>query len=352
MKRFVRLTLIFVFPIIVFFLPYIIGDPFMILRSYKVYYPPKGTPLWINNNRGFVSTQMYRQYKDDYHWDSFIFGSSRTGNYRVSDWKKYLPKGSACFHFDGYGESLYNIYKRLNYVDGRSPLNHVIICIDDMVLSQASPDYGHLWCTPPVLENGHNWTDWHLSFLKAYTNPDFLRAYLDFSLTHQVKPYMVETGVIDTVPRGDYDITSNEAIPTPYMLFPEYDTDYFTPKIIAQFNEIQKGQSCFKPIIKQKQIDLLSKIHEILEHNHTNYKIIINPTLEQKKLAQCDMDILDSIFGNHLYDFSGKNKFTEDYHHFLDPVHYSPQVASEIMRIIYINDKEKQQAAFDSIFSL
>ena len=175
MKKFLRLTLIFLIPFLLFYSPYLIGDPFMVLRRYKVYYPEDGGPLWINNNRGFVSTQMYLRYKDTYSWNSFIFGSSRSGAYHAENWKKYIGSDCNCFHFDGYGESLYNMYKKIKFIDGKSPIDNALLCIDEMLLTQTSPEYGHLWILHPVLEDKKNWTDWHMSYLKAYSRVDFIR---------------------------------------------------------------------------------------------------------------------------------------------------------------------------------
>ena len=72
-------------------MPYVVTDPFKVLFHYEDYYVDNGEGYYINTNRSYVSTQMYIQNKDRYNYDSFIFGSSRSGYYLVEDWKKYLP---------------------------------------------------------------------------------------------------------------------------------------------------------------------------------------------------------------------------------------------------------------------
>ena len=64
------------------------------------------------------------------------------------------------------------------------------------------------------------------------------------------------------------------------------------------------------------------------------------------------MEILDSIFGNHLFDFSGRNIITEDYHNYYDPVHYKKRIGAMILRIIYIKDNMARKAAIDSLYCL
>lgn len=353
MKKFIIYILLFISPIAIFFAPYFIGDPFKILRTYKLYYPEDGSPLWINNNRGYVSTMMYLQNKDTYQWDSFIFGSSRSGFYRIAHWKQYIPKGSKCFHFDGYGDSLYNIYKKLKFIDGKSEIKNALFCIDQMTLWQAYPEYGHLWITTPILEDYSNWTQFHMSGLKAYSKWDFLKTYIDFSLTHEVKPYMVEKGILDTVPHGDYDISTNECgttLPLPYS----YDTDttFYTLQKRAIFYARPKEPQFSAPCLQERNKVLLKEMKEILERNHTNYQFVINPTYDQKKLAPEDMKFLQELFGSHLYDFSGRNLLSEDYRNFGDLSHFRQHVAAEVMRIMYEPDKERYQIMMDSLYNV
>jgi hypothetical protein len=47
------------------------------------------------------------------------------------------------------------------------------------------------------------------------------------------------------------------------------------------------------------------------------------------------MQILKGLFGENLYDFSGKNAFTEDKYNFYESSHYRKKVGDGIMAIIY-----------------
>ena len=130
MKRFLLYSALFLLPFLVVLLPYFITDPFKVLYHYDNYYDTGGKEYYINTNRSYVSTMMYIQNKEMYHYDSFIFGSSRSEYFMVDDWKKYIPGSASCFHFDGSGESLYNIHKKLKYIAGRSPIRNVLICME------------------------------------------------------------------------------------------------------------------------------------------------------------------------------------------------------------------------------
>ena len=353
MKKFILYTLLFLSPFIIFYLPYFIGDPFKVLRHYEIYYPEDGGPLWFNNNRTYVSTMMYVQNKDKYDWNSFIFGSSRSGYYRIDHWKQYVGEDSRCFHFDGYGESLYNMYRKLQYIDGKSEIKNALFCIDEMALFQDKAETGHLWIPAPILEDNKNWSQFHMSAIKAYSKWDFFRTYLDFSLSHKVKPYMVEKGVIDTVPHGDYDKTTNECgttFPLPYKY--ENDSAFYTTKIKSHFFDRPDTIQFSKPVLKDHHIQMLTEMKEILERNHTNYQFVINPVYDQKKLAMEDMIILEDLFGEHLYDFSGRNLLTEDYRNYTDVSHFRQHVAAEVMRIMYEQNNEIRTHLMDSLYNV
>lgn len=54
----------------------------------------------------------------------------------------------------------------------------------------------------------------------------------------------------------------------------------------------------------------------------------------------------------NLYDFTGINTFTTNYHNYNDPFHFSDRVAAKMMEIIYDSDSTHQQQMLDSIYTL
>ena len=346
MKRFLLYCAIFVLPFMVVLLPYFITDPFKVLYHYDNYYETNGKDYYINTNRSHVSTQMYIQNKDKYHYDSFIFGSSRSGYYLVEDWKQYLPDSASCFHFDGYGESLYNVHKKLKFIDGKSPIRNAMFCIDHELLCQDKQDYGHLWVLPPCLVDD-NFGAFHMAFIRAYLNPKFLRAYFEVLITGKTRPYMFNDGILEA-PSTGYKVVSNERHGEKRMI-QKFPDSYYEEKSIV-FPQHADTLSICNVFITEPQKQMLREIHEILVRNHTNYKIIINPRYDQLLLATDDMDFLIELFGDNMVDFSGKNRITDDYHHYYDPSHFNEYTASEVMRIAYEPDSIKKQYMLDSLY--
>ena len=346
MRRFILYSALFLLPFVVVLMPYFITDPFKVLYHYDNYYDIGGKDYYVNTNRSYVSTIMYIQNKDKYHYDSFIFGSSRSGYYLVEDWKKYLPDSASCFHFDGYGESLYNVHKKLKFIEGQSPIRNAMFCIDHELLGQEKQDFGHLWVLPPCLVDD-NFSAFHKAFIRAYLNPKFLCAYFEVLVSGKTRYYMFKNGIFEE-PSTGYKAASNERHGEKRML-QKFPDSYYEEKSMVfphQPDTIIYGM----PIIQDSQKQMLRELREILVRNHTNYKVIINPRYDQLLLAPNDKQFLVELFGQNLVDFSGKNRITDDYHHYYDPSHFNEYVASEVMRIAYELDSLRQQQMLDSLY--
>ena len=333
MKKFFRFLIWFFIPFVVILLPYLTTDPFKVLYAYEQYTPEYGKPMYINLNRGYVSTKMFLKNNPKNQYDSFIFGSSRSAVFRVDDWKKHLQEDASCFHFDGYGESLFLVYKKLEFLDRNgAKINNALICIDKQLIEQAKPFTTHLHLLPPDLVDGKGCVDFQMTYLNTYLKPKFLVAYTDFLISKKVKPYMKEWGIIDDAPYYFYERTNEVGVKDTTVWC---DSTFYTRQRMEKFFDRPDYQTYYAPIIQQDQMELLQKIHAIFVKHQTNYKIIINPVYDQKMFDASDMLVLESIFGVHLYDFSGINEYTNSYCNYTDVSHFRQSVARDIMKGIY-----------------
>ena len=87
MKRFIiTISLSIVIPLILLAGIYIWTDPFRCVH-----------PFDINDvdatNREYLSTELFLRNYPTYHYNSFIFASSRGGGLNTYQWKQYLPEG-------------------------------------------------------------------------------------------------------------------------------------------------------------------------------------------------------------------------------------------------------------------
>ena len=334
MKKFGVKFIVFLLPFIAVLSIYLMMDPFKVIWNYDSFYEAKeigGVVL----NKDFVSTTNFENKYKEQQYNSFIFGNSRSIFYQVNDWKKYIAEDSKCYHFDASDESLYSLHKKVVFLKNKEvEITNALLILDYSTLVQALPKEGHIWNVSPQLVGNSNYVKFHSSFLEAFFNPLFMYAYLDYKVSNELKPYMKENWLIDGK-AITYKATSNE------LKFEQLEEqilngNYYTEERMKPFylrGTVQLNHDiCIGPLQKE----MLGEIHEILNDNKANVKVVIGPAYDQKKISVEDFEFLTALFGiNSIYDYSGINRFTEDYHNYYENAHYRPNVTNEILKEIY-----------------
>lgn len=333
-KKFIYKTLLMAVPFVLLLILYFVLDVFKVVYDYDVFYAEDEKP-GVGLNAGYISTTTFEKQHTVYHYDSFIFGNSRSMYYEVSDWKGYLPDSSSCFHFDASSESLYALYKKILYIDkSGNSINNALLVLDKSILEQDKSRDGHLFCIAPQLESSRNVFGFHCSFIKAFFNPKFLYALVDYKLSGKVKKYMAESHLLsDECFRYDKKINESRSIEFEQEIA---DSLFYNEEKMKVFEDKSFPDSVSQPVIKEKQRKMLEEINRIFRVYNTNYKIVISPLFEQIKLNPQDMEILRKIFGEeNVFDFSGTNEITVDYHNYYEDSHYRPHIARHILKEIY-----------------
>ncbi|WEK21206.1 MAG: hypothetical protein P0Y49_08635 [Candidatus Pedobacter colombiensis] len=332
MEKFIKQLFAFILftsiPFLIVFCGYLYFDPFKVINTYNDYSYPFVIP-----NRDYVSTEMFIKNYKKYHYNSFIFGSSRTIGYKPSSWKEYLSKDDVPFLFDASKESIYGIYTKLRYLDSVHVNidNALIIICRDATFIETGNSSGHLYIKHPVVTRESRF-DFQNEFFKAYVNPKFIFDFYFYKLTGTYRPFMA--GVIENK-RIKYDTISNQLI----FLDREIEINnnpkhyYLDKKDVFYTRSGEKTDSVNR--IKNVHTLMLNEIAMILKKHKTNYKIILSPLYEQIKFSPVDKRILTKIFGTNLYDFSGKNQFTESKTNYYENSHYRPIVGDSILKLIY-----------------
>lgn len=339
MKPFLKRLLQFLLPIFVLFmisfLSYLILDPFKVVKKYDTFYEPDEKTR-VGLNKDYVSTMTFIANSANYNYDSFIFGNSRSIFYRVEDWEKHLPNNATCFHFDASGESLWAMNKKFDFLQKKEvPISNALILFDYSTLIQISERDGHLFKISPPLVEEKNWFDFQLTYYKTFLTPKFLFAFLDYKISKKVKPYMKTHKLIGDEPI-DYLVRNNE-IQLNYIEKLIEENRFYTDERMQVFYQRDSLNEAVSPVaIKELQKEILQNIKEVLHRNRTNYRIIISPLYDQQKLNPEDLNYLQDVFGSeNVFDFSGKNKITNDYKNYYENSHYRPHVAKMIMDSIY-----------------
>lgn len=335
MKKFLTLLFIFLSPFIMVLLFYIASDPFKVIWHYDNYYHETGAARGTMD-KDYVSTANFENRYAEQDYDSFIFGNSRSIFYQVADWMPYLASNSHAYHFDASGETLYGLEKKLAFIDSKQlKINNALLILDDELLSHDAPKTGHLYAVAPQLTGKGTYVKFHTEFLKAFISPKFLAAYLDYKISGKVKPYMTRDKLLD-----DNFVTYDPIINEERQDKQEHliaEGKYYTAQQMEVFYNRDTVQQFASAVIADSHLKMLKNIKSLFDKHKTNYRIVISPLYNQKKLSAKDIAYLIQLFGReNVYDFSGINAITNDYHNYYEASHYRPHVAKEIMKQIYL----------------
>lgn len=316
-------------PFVVLAAAYVFLDPFKVLRSYKEYYPAGDQYVFLN--RDYVSTALFLKQYPTYHYDAFIFGSSRSLAFRVADWEPYLRSRSA-YHFDAVGESLYGIAGKLRLMDKMNvPVRDAILLFDYWSLSVTQNRPEVLFINHPAISQESRFL-FQLEFFKAYINPFFLFPYLHIKLTGQFHPYMHSLNPLTQF----HDSRTNDYYIADYESALASNVGEYYREREKIFYKRPPNPGFSPEVVGPAQLALLREIAAILQKHHTDYRIVLNPLYDERRLDPRDVARLHEIFGSsNVWDFTGVNEFTVDYHNWYEQNHFRDVAARRIMKIIY-----------------
>ncbi|MGZ3905082.1 MAG: hypothetical protein ACXVC6_15375 [Bacteroidia bacterium] len=332
MSKFLKTLLQFSTIVVSMFLITLAGyyyfDPFRVLYPYNNY-----SYLNVSTNRDYISTQMFLQNYPKYHYNSFIFGSSRTLAFQPEHWKNYLDKTDSPLMFDASGETCYGIYKKIKFLDstGIKIKNALVVLCHDASFVKGYGQKGHLFIKDPRT-SGKSKLSFDLAFLSAYYDPQFLLSYYTYKLTSNYKPWM--RGYIENR-KIEVDSITNQIIILDQEKEITENPDEYYKKRNDVFYKRSGAKTDTSTEITEVYTKMLSEIAAIFKKQNTNYAVILSPLYEQINFNPADMKILKDTFGDNLYDFTGENSFTENIHNYYEKSHYRPVVGDSIMQYIY-----------------
>lgn len=320
-------------PVLILLATYIHFDPFRIIKKYSNY--QEG--CFVGLNRDFVSTEVYLNNINKYHYNAFIFGNSRSMAFLCSDWKQYTGN-SAAFHYDASSETLRALTDKIKYIDSTNEkLDYALLIFDRHLLALSDYLEGEMYNPHPEISNT-SWYSFHTYYFKSYLSEFYFFKYIDYYFTRNYKPYM--KGVIETRPI-EYNPVTNDFYLKVYDEALEKDPQKYI-KEHAEFYPARDtvNTKISNAVIGNKQIAFLNEIQKVFAKQKTNYKIIISPPYDQEYFNKSDLKKLQSVFGKeNVYDFSGKNEYTRNIENYYESFHYRPKVARDIMKKIYTENK-------------
>jgi hypothetical protein len=309
---------------------YLVLDPFQVLYHYDTF------ATQVIPNRDYVSTQLFVDNYPQHRYQSFILGNSRTLAFTVSDWVKYTHDPLS-FHYDALAESLFGVWKKLQFLENQgTKLKNVLIICDQQLLAQTRDVDSHLFRKDPRL-TGELPFRFQLSFFRAYLAKFFFFHYWKMKATGKVTAVPGMEEMFNTRGGTMGSVTNDMPMTEVEQQIAADSVGFYAhhPGLPPRPAQPPVSQSVIGPEAKQQ----LVAIRTILARHHTNYHFVISPLYAQEALNPADLAYLVHTFGQeHIHDFSGVNELTRYPGHYYEASHYRPLVGRKIMRLIYAKD--------------
>lgn len=331
MKKFLIRILSFVgVPIVVLAIVYVITDPFKTLR-------PFGFQYFDETNRDYISSELFLKNDPKYHYNSFIFGSSRCCGFNTYHWKHYLPEDTRQFLFQAWGETLTGMEQKIDYIDHNgNEIKNAILLIDipGTFAEKQLPN-------SPVTMKHYKFSGQSRLAYQSYWFYWFLQKpskWFSSVRQHHRKTKLVFPA--DTI-SNDWG-TGNNSIDIGYQP-PKDSLSNYTPKAKKLFlmqieHKTDKDLSESEPLISEAFLKQLMHVKSVFDKHQTDYRIVVSPAYcyTHPSINSKDLRILQDVFGkDNVFDYSGKNDLTMDCYNFSDANHFGLSVGWRIIEDIY-----------------
>lgn len=342
MRRFVIAILLFIsIPLILLGGIYLWTDPFRTLHAFDIN-DIDGT------NREYLSTELFLRNEPKYHYNSFIFASSRGGGMNTYQWKQYLPEGAQPFMFQAWGETLTGVELKMSYLNEQHiPIDNALILLDipntfkDKQISTDALDMKHYIFTSQSKFEYNVVQFWNFIQKPSFWNKSMQKRARGIRVACET-----DTITNDWETKNRYNYT--ELPPQDSLKHCSEMTRRTFFEQVAHSKEIIPVSN---PLINERFDKQLHQIRAILDAQHTDYHIIITPApcYTNPAINQQDLERLRDIFGeNRVHDYTGINEMTEDYNNYSDPIHFGLRVGYMIVEEIYGNKEREDMDGVES----
>jgi hypothetical protein len=342
MKRFILKNVVFLGILFMAALPptllYINRDVYEDFGYHKNY-------SWKYNFQGLGDISTKKLIQSSLPYNSFIFGSSRSAELYACYLNKKI-KNACFFHYANWFETIGGIYAKLKLLDSLNyNMDNVVIYLDtDGVTFK---DDGRISATEHYLLTNQSPANYYFTHYKMFFSSftmDKLKILLGIRVSGMVFPNW----------ESDRKTNDHRHICSESIL-EDYGNTETDQAYLRRIDSLKRAGVLFErsrfnqPRREKKQIsvneeNILLKIHELFKKHGTNYYIVITPLYDQMQFDNADMQILRTIFGSSIYDFSGVNEITNNEYNYLDGMHFRPCISKQMIDAILANPRAKDRA--------
>jgi len=323
MRPFISKLIIFLFPLLAIIFLYVRADPYFDFFEYE-------NLSWTYSFQELGDISTKKLLKTDIEYNSFILGSSRT----VSAYACYMEKeikGAKFFHYAGWGERIGAVYEKLGLIDSLGlDIKNVLIYIDTDCTFKYT---GEVYQSNHYLLTGSTKEAYLVKHFRSFLGNlsiDKIRILLGLTASKSVS----RTWESDKHTNDPNHNCSDSIILENYGLV-QNDKPY-----IQKMDSLRKEgflysrpseQVYLEPQISELEKDILYKIKNLFKKHQTVYSIVISPLYDQKKFCSSDMNILEEVFQQNIYDYSGINEITKDAYNYYDRKHFQFYISKNII---------------------
>lgn len=283
-------------------------------------------------NLNDISTKKLLTTNRDY--DSFVFGSSRSCSVYGCYLQTKLPN-SKFFHYANWNETIGGILAKLQYLDEKGyDLKNIMVYIDTDYTFGGEGKLSLMDHYLITKESKFKYYYNHLISFFSNFNTDKLKILMGKG--EQTSSFVNRK--LDPVTNDFNHLCSAEEI-RKYQYVQsdeEFKHKMDSLKSSGFLYERPKTQQYKSPQISEEEAVMVEQIATLLEKHHSKYYVVLTPLYDQQKLSNKDFDILKKYFKNNLYDFSGKNKYTEDFYNYPDRIHFQNYISKEIIDSVVV----------------
>lgn len=333
-KKFVYRSLLAFLPVVGYVALYLALDPFRVVHRYDGISIAPGDTLERIPNKRYVAVEGLKHYNPEYHYDSFIFGSSISSNFTAAAWKRHLPADASVYHFTAGAQTLTGIRDELRYLlDHGVNVRHALLVMEDEMFDRPKryhemPYVPHYDVSPEV-----SWLDFQLAHFNAFRDPCMLLYNLWPSQWAADK--LLADGKMTTIPSGRDEIT-NEDSSRGLDSIVLNDPDKFYMEQRPWLVEMRPNPDPQPLRIDDDDAAVLRDIAAMLQDGNIDYVVIVPPRFRSQPMASIDHAVLCDILGEeHVNDFSGDSVLVHDLHSYYDGVHILTHRCSELIDRCY-----------------
>lgn len=262
--------------------------------------------------------------------NSFILGSSRAAVFRACYLQTRFP-GSAFYYYGNWHERIGGIASKIRLLDSIGiRIKNAVICIDPDLAFAGNGDAHR--SDHHLLTGGSRYSYFimHMKSFLMHLDRDRIRILLGMPVTSTLMP-----AVHFDDQTNDYNHACSTNIAGKYGNDADEKTHHRRIDSLIDsgyFYERSYGESYYPSQISDREVAYAKAIRQLLDKHHTRFFVIITPLYNEKKFAPTDVAKLRAVFGDRLFDFSGRNALTDDpYNYAEDRQHFRERVALKII---------------------